>query len=77
MFFLTTAGSGEWNSQTLPQPQNTTPESANCFFTSLRSSAESVGSTPCLCVVRHSTAAMPTSLHTFSSVGKSQSFGTL
>ena len=37
MFFFTTAGSAEWNSQTLPQPQNTTPASANCFFTSFRS----------------------------------------
>ena len=59
MFFWTTAGSGLWNSQTVPQPQMSTPASAKRFFTSLRCSLLSDGSTPCLWVVRSSTGETP------------------
>src|SRR5215472_15367662 len=62
MFFLTTSGSGEWNSQTLPQPQTSTPPSAKRLRTSLRSTLLNVGSTPCLCVVRSSTGETPVAL---------------
>src|SRR5262245_25053678 len=59
--FWTTFWSGEWNSQVVPQPQISTPASANFFFTSLRASLLSDGSTPCLCVVRSSTGETPVS----------------
>src|SRR5215472_10469759 len=62
MFFLTSSGLGEWNSQTLPQPQTSTPPSAKRLRTSLRSSLLKVGSTPCLCVVRSSTGETPVAL---------------
>src|SRR3954453_468924 len=77
MFFFTTAGSGDWNSHTLPQPQNTTPLSANCFLTAARWSAVRVGSTPCLWVVRNPTAAIPTAVHTYRMVGRSHWAATL
>src|SRR5262249_53981286 len=77
MFFFTTSASGDWNSQTLPHPQNVTPLSAKRLRTSDRCSALRVGSTPCLCVVRHSTAAIPTDLQILRIVGRSHWAATL
>src|SRR5262245_51442014 len=72
MFFFTSPGLREWNSQVVPQPQMATPAPANCLRTSLRLSLLRDGSTPWACVVRSSTGEMPTGLHTFSSVLRSQ-----
>src|SRR5262245_52497322 len=67
----TLAASGQWKSHVLPQPQISTPASANFWRTSLRWSLLRVGSTPCLCVVRSSTGDIPAVLHNFSNVGRS------
>src|SRR5437763_5963359 len=64
MFLRTTSADGEWNSQTEPQPEIATPASAAFLRTSLRCSLLSDGSTPCLCVVRNSTATRPVALQT-------------
>jgi hypothetical protein len=71
MFFCTSAGLVDWNSQVVPHPQTSTPASMHCLRTVLRSSFDSDGSTPCLWPVRNSTGPMPTDFITFRIVGKS------
>ena len=60
MFLRTTAGSGDVDTRRSCRARRSSPaESANCFRTSARAAGESAISTPCLCVVRSSTASNP------------------
>jgi hypothetical protein len=77
MFFRTTAGSGEWNSHVVPSPPILMGDASNRAFTAARSVLERLGSTPCLWVVRNSTASNPASVRFAMIVGISQSFAML
>ena len=77
MFFRTTAASGEWYSQVVPSPPIFTGESANCLRTSARAAGDSEISTPCLWVVRSSTASKPAAVRFLMMVGTSQSLAML
>jgi hypothetical protein len=77
MFLRTTAASGEWNSHVVPRPPIFTGESSKRLRTSARAAGGSEISTPCLCVVRSSTASIPTSVRFLMIVGTSQSVAML
>ena len=76
-FFCTTAGSGEWNSQTLPRLTCRRPASRHFAPTSFRAAGDSVRSTPWACVVRNSTPWRDASRTLRRIVPRSQSFATL